>query len=200
MSTKSGALERAFRGEVDSGAVLGMPNDPAQLDLLREDNGNLPKNVFQIARQKGVGRPQGAKNKRNESLAKLVCQQHGDPVLFMASLYSMPLDQVVELMKIAAPGSGKAPAGDLAAKALAVQLQAAKEVSQYVHSKKPIEANVNVHEDFRAIFVGSSPEQIALQRAHDAVNSGMVSREQITGMRIIEGEFSVVDEDEDEAE
>ncbi len=201
MSTKSGGIERAFREEAEAGAILGLPNDPAQLDLLRDEHGALPNNVFRLARnrERGAGRPAGSKNKRNESLAKLVCQQHGDPVLFMASLYSMPLDQVVELMKIAAPGAGKAPPGDLAAKALAVQLQAAKEVSQYVHSKKPVETNIGLTEDFRAIFVGSTPEQIALQHAHDAVNSGMVSRDQISTMRIIEGEFSVVDDDEDDA-
>lgn len=190
-------MERAFREEADSGALLGLPNDPEQLDMLRDKHGALPKNVFQLARAQGPGRRPGSKNKRNANLAKLVCQQHGDPVLFMASLYSMPLDQVVELMKIAAPGAGKAPPGDLAAKALAVQLQAAKEVSQYVHSKKPVETSIGLTEDFRAIFVGSSPEQIALQRAHDAVNSGMVSRDQIAGMRIIEGEFSVFDDDGD---
>jgi hypothetical protein len=200
-------LERAFREEVEIGAVLGVQSDPLQLDAFRDEKGKLPSNVFQLARKPGPGRAPGAKNKRGPVLAKLICNQSGDPVLFMASIYSMPLDQLVELIKIASPGSGKAPPGDLAIRALSVQLQAAKEVSQYVHSKKPVEHIVDASVDFKAFFIGqhgldSAPAQQALANAAEAVNKGLISEADLRDLRIVDGEFSELPmtSDEDDGE
>jgi hypothetical protein len=164
-------LERAFREEVEVGAVLGVQSDPLQLDAFRDDKGKLPSNVFRLARKPGPGRSPGAKNKRGPVLAKLICNQSGDPVLFMASLYSMPLDQMVELIKIASPGSGKAPPGDLAIRALAVQVQAAKEVAQYVHSKKPVDVNVSRKTDAVVIIPGiNAPMDISQTALQEHLN------------------------------
>lgn len=102
--TAAGGLDRAFREACDGGAVLGAETEPLLLDELRGPDGKLPGNVFQLVRQgraRKAGRPEGAKNKRNAKLAQLICQQHGDPVLYMASLYSMPTDQLVELLRLA---------------------------------------------------------------------------------------------------
>lgn len=103
MSTQPSSLERAFRDECEAGAVLGVESDPEQLDLLRDDTGRLPPDVFQRMRlhARGRGRPPGARNRASNDLAKLICQKHGDPVQYMASIYSMPIDQLIELMKIA---------------------------------------------------------------------------------------------------
>lgn len=105
MTTQPGSLERAIRAEVESRGIAGLETDPNQLDLLRGDNGKLPANVFQLVRQgqahRGRGRPAGATNKRNQKLAQLICQEHGDPVLYMASIYSMPLDQLLEMLRLA---------------------------------------------------------------------------------------------------
>lgn len=101
MSTEPGSLERSFREVCEPAGIAGADMDMRQLDLLRDEHGKLPGNVFQIMRQRGVGRPPGATNKRNAKLAQLICSQHGDPVLFMASVYSMPTDQLVELLRLA---------------------------------------------------------------------------------------------------
>lgn len=192
--------------------MLGAAIEPEQLDAFRDEQGSLPRNVFQLARQHKSGRPLGAKNKRNEVLAKLICQQHGDPVQYMASLYSMPLDQMIDLIKLAAPGSGKQPAGDLAIKALGVQLSAAKEVAQYVHSKKPVEATLT-HKSDGTIFMAApatssewgtekGPVGQVLANIAEAVNKGEVDATQLQDLRIVDAEYTVVgdgdDEDEDE--
>jgi hypothetical protein len=107
VSTEASSLEKAFRAECEGGAMLGADTDANQLDLLRDPaTGKLPANIFQLVRQgearrQGPGRRPGSLNKRNERLAKLICQTHGDPVMFMASIYSMPTDQLVELLKLA---------------------------------------------------------------------------------------------------
>jgi len=102
MSEPAGSMEKAFR-EVTSGAVVGVAADPQQLDLLRDEQGKLPPDVFRRLRaeQRGRGRPAGAGNRRNKKLAQLICEKHGDPVIFMAGVYDMPLDQLVELLRIA---------------------------------------------------------------------------------------------------
>lgn len=55
----------------------GLPG-AAQLELLRDEHGNLPKNVFALARKQG--RPPGARNKRDQYLAKYIVEKYGDPV------------------------------------------------------------------------------------------------------------------------
>jgi hypothetical protein len=83
--------------------LLGSETTAQQLDLLRDEDGRLPANVFQTVRARGRGRPPGSTNKVNKKIAQLVVQRHGDPVLEMASIGFMPLDQMVELF-IAATG------------------------------------------------------------------------------------------------
>jgi hypothetical protein len=206
MSTKTSALESAFREAADGGAILGMQMEADQLDLLRDDCGSLPKNVFQLARQRKAGRPPESKNKRNQVLAKLICQQSGDPVLFMSSIYAMPLDQVVELIKLAAPGSGKAPPGDLAVRALSLQLQAAKAVAEYVHSKKPTEVAVDHRVDGTIVgFVAPGQGDVTgavgevMKRIGDAVQAGAIDAGQVLDFRIVDGEYCLPDDDGDDA-
>ena len=55
----------------------GLPG-AEQLELLRDEHGNLPKNVFALARKQG--RPLGARNKRDQDLAKYIVEKYGDPV------------------------------------------------------------------------------------------------------------------------
>lgn len=102
-SSQPSSIEAAFRDQC-GGSILGVDASPEQLDLLRGDDGKLPQDVFRkmrVQERTGPGRKPGSRNKANADLAKLICQQHGDPVLFMASVYSRPLDQLVELMLIA---------------------------------------------------------------------------------------------------
>lgn len=112
MSNEPSSMEKTFRDACGPvGAVLGVESDPEQLDMLRDpETGRLPTDVFRrmrvAAKERGPGRPAGSRNKQNEDLAKLICHKHGNPVLFMASIYSMPLDQLCELL-LAAEGTSQ---------------------------------------------------------------------------------------------
>lgn len=245
MSTEPSSLEKAFREECGAGAVLGVDSDPEQLDLLRGPDGKLPSDVFRTMRQRSRGRPAGAGNKRNEKLAKLICQQAGDPVLFMASIYAMPLDQMIELLLIAdstvereerllqlveqteaavakitpilvmqnptsvrdltnlldrvvdiAKGLKSRP-GDIAVKALNTQLQAAREVAPYVHSKKPVEFEANVKLDGWLVMPPAMPAQPVehvLETIRDKINDGTLTPQQLENWRMVDGDWSEVGE------
>ncbi|MAY78573.1 MAG: hypothetical protein CL802_13540 [Citromicrobium sp.] len=114
MSSGPTSLEAAHAEVIDKadapaesgGGVLGLASDPQQLDLLRDDQGKLPSNVFRLVRQepekaRGPGRPKGSTNKASKDLAKLIGHKYGDPVEFQASIYAMPLDQLCELILVA---------------------------------------------------------------------------------------------------
>lgn len=114
MSSGPTSLEAAHAEVIDKsdapaesgGGVLGLASDPQQLDLLRDDQGKLPSNVFRLVRQepqkaRGPGRPKDSRNKVSDQLAKLIGHKYGDPVEFQASIYAMPLDQLCELILVA---------------------------------------------------------------------------------------------------
>lgn len=98
MSTKPGPIERAIRAETTAGAALGIDMQPEQLDLLRDGDGRLPDNVFQLARKAGPGRTPGSPNRKSAEYVKYFTQKYGDPVDYLGSTYRMPLDQAVELV------------------------------------------------------------------------------------------------------
>lgn len=64
----------------------GMPS-AEQLDLLRDEQGNLPKNAFALARKRG--RPEGSRNKRDQDLAKYIVEKFGDPVNALGNVMAM---------------------------------------------------------------------------------------------------------------
>lgn len=102
MGAEPSALMRAMSAE--AGTITGVDVDSEQLDLLRDGEGKLPNDIFRRMREnadRGVGRPAGSGNKRTQALAKLVVHKFGDPVEALASIYSMPLDQLCELLVIA---------------------------------------------------------------------------------------------------
>lgn len=270
MSTEPSSLEKAFHKAAAPAEVglFGVEATPAAIDAMRDANGKLPANVFQLMRQspgevRKPGRPKGAGNKRTEQLAKLITHKFGDPVEAMASLYATPLDQLVELVMIAdgsqerqqeldklvfelgrsvrdlirVNGGRQAMAsidrlaeacealesvarrsagkpGDIAIKALNVQLAAAKATAEYVHSKKPVEATVNVKSDGVLVFPGgvaSSFEQLddatrgAAALIQSAVDAGTVTPDMLAGMKLVDGrlidaEFTEVDDGDDSDE
>lgn len=279
MSTEPSSLAKAFFAEAGEG-ITGAAVGAEQLDMLRGDDGKLPQNVFQLARQsaqdgsRGPGRPPNARNKRNEQLAKLVVQQHGDPVMAMASMYAMPIDQLIELVLIAdstaereerllrlidraeemiaelmksitsgaifvGEGGGvisadridkridavstmlervfdaakalKMKPGDLAIKALNLQLAAARATAEYVHSKKPVEVKADVRTDGVLVMpgapIGQSFDQkdADIRRASDGIAQmlakGHIEPAQLAQFRLVDGqlvdaEFEEVDDDE----
>lgn len=213
MSSEPVSLARAWEQEVgDGGAVLGADLPAEQLDLLRNSKGVLPNNVFQLVRdgvaaKRGPGRPKNSVNKRSQDLAKLLAGKYPDPVQFMAGLYAMPLDQLVELIKIADKGGKVGKRGDVAIKALNVQLAAAKSVAEYWHSKKPVEAIVRHHADAVLLFPASdstgdlAAQEAVTRQASDiiarALSQGEITADMLIGLklvdgRLIEGEYEEV--------
>ncbi len=249
MSTRPNSLENAARAVAEDGGLLGVDMSPEQLDLLRDANGQFPANVFQIARKKGPGRPAGARNKRSDDLARIICQDFGDPLRFQAKVYAMPLDQLTELLLKADPTVGaredrllalademtemlrdarmalrkglssaedaikginkliemaervedvartlRTKAGEVATRALALQLQAAKTVTEYVHGKKPVQVEASLSVDGVLVMpapqaAGAGPVEHVLGKITDAVNAGQIDPARIADMRIVDGEF-----------
>ena len=263
MSSGPTSLEAAHADVIDSsesvdagrGAVLGMESEPQQLDLLRDEDGKLPSNVFRLLRQepekaRGPGRPKGSRNKASDDLAKLIGHKYGNPVEFQASIYAMPLDQLVELLQVAdgtierrdrieellvglaekvealgtrqghvmmpedyraltkacdslatAASKLQGKPGDLALKALNLQLLSASRVSEYTDSKKPTEHKV----DFNAIptivmpGVGAAENfdeadrvtRIAGDLLARALRNGRIEPQQIVGLQLQNGQFVI---------
>jgi hypothetical protein len=255
MSTDLGSLEGAFVDQCGARSVLGGMGDVEQLDLLRGPDDKLPPDAFRRLRveQRGRGRPAGARNKRSADLGRLICEKHGDPQQYLASVYSTPLDQLVEMMLIAegvperedrlmalcdsvetmvkaaheekwseaklkmlgsmlnaverAAGSMKSKPGEIALKALGHQITAAKEVSPYVHSKKPVEVSVTNKLDgviFMPAPQGSAADPIdaVMRRTVEAINSGAIDPARVVDMRFdaVAGEFVGGEADGDGAE
>jgi hypothetical protein len=273
MSTDRTSLDRAFHEEAgENRAMFGADISAEQLDMLRDGDGKLPGNVFQMARQqaaqRSAGRPKGSRNRRSDDLARLIVHQHGDPVMAMASMYSRPLDQMVEALLIAdgtqerqrqldaniaelsmavklAAGAIKGAGadmeainrladacealesvsrrsqgkpGDLAIKALNVQLAAAKATAEYVHSKKPVEAVVKHQADAVIMFPslsgirGTNFDQLdsgtreAGEIIQRSLKSGAITPDMLVDMQFIDGQLvdgncrPVEDDDDSEVE
>jgi hypothetical protein len=241
VSTGASSLERAFRERVAS--IAGGEAEASQLDLLRGADGKLPSNVFQLIRQgqaasNGPGRPVGAGNKRNQKLAQLIVHQHGDPVLYMASIYAMPTDQLVELLRLADDSAAmeerlyalaekiethvaellakasltlkqidqlgglvdrlgdiakvlRNKPGDLAVKALALQVQAAKDVATYVHQRQPVALQVTKRTEGVLLIPGLNapvmdPKALEGRLRRDGLDA--VDMERLELLPVIEGE------------
>lgn len=259
MSTERSSLEKAFEAARGESGLLGADFSPEQLDLLRDDEGQLPGNVFHLARRAGRGRPAGSRNKRSDDLARIITQDFGCPIRFQASIYAMPTDQITELLIKADPTVGaredrllalsdemtamlrdarqalrkmpdegtseafkrldkiielaervedvartlRTKAGELAVKALSLQLQAAKSVAEYVHSKKPVQAEVKVGVDGVIVMpaasaLGQSPVEQVMGNIASAVNDGRIDPAQLADLRIVDGEFAeMIGEDEE---
>lgn len=212
MSTGDSSLLRAFERHA-GGPLVGAPVEAEQLDLLRDEKGNLPKNVFALAREQArrPGRPPNAPNKRNDTIAKLVCQEAGDPVLWMARLYAMPLDQLIELLLLAEPAGKQAKRGDIAIKALNLQLAAAKESAGFVHSRKPVDVAVTARLDGVMIMPGrvapgetladvTAQQKLLADKIAEGLASGTLAIEDLSGKKLVDGQivdadWSPVDDD-----
>ena len=94
MSSKG--LDRALSDAAAAAprALHGMPS-AEQLDLLRDEDGKLPANVFQLARKRG--RPEGARNKRDQDLAKYIVQEFGDPINALGNVMAMDWQSLRDL-------------------------------------------------------------------------------------------------------
>lgn len=260
MSTKPSSLEKAWSDGARGGGgdgyapvgIFGAEASPEQLDLLRDDNGKLPQNVFSMVRARGPGRPKDAINKASREVAKFILHKYGCPVEYLASIRSMPLDQCVQSLMEAegfsereeklfslieqanammikamdenwseeklklvdrmlerierAASSMKAKPGDLAVKALSLQMNAAVNEARYVRSQKPVEANVNIKSDGTILMGGAvtsaewqggqGPVGEVLRQIESAVKNGDIDASRLSDIRIVDAEYHVVGDDE----
>lgn len=249
MSSGGSSLSRAF--EAERGADLtGAATNPEQLDLLRQADGRLPDNVFQLARaeERKRGRKPGSLNRKSTDLARLIGANYTDPVQFQAGIYSMPLDQLCELLLVAdgtigrqrqvdemleqladnvsgltkaaeKAGVGKdsierladacealegaarrsqGKPGDVALKALNLQLAAARTVAEYVHSKKPVEAVVRHTADAVLLMPAAQnpgfdavdeTTRMAGDLLAKALAAGQLQASDIAGLKLIDGQL-----------
>lgn len=101
-----------------------------QLSLLPTP-GDVAAAEDQAEQARGPGRPAGSANRRTLQLARFIQAHCRDPVLFLASVYSRPVEQL---------------AGELGCTkrdALALMIQSAREVAPYTHSKMPVAVDLS---------------------------------------------------------
>lgn len=207
----SGLLASISDAVGDSAAAGGFTGEyyPAadQLDLLRNDKGRLPPDALRRVRlggaaaSRGPGRPAGARNKRNEKVAKYFVQQYGDPIDVLGQIMTMPVDVLYEQMVLAQGGEakGKRVTGR---DAFELKRQAALDVLPYIHGKQPISVDISGKAD-AVIFIpglnapsGFSPDQ--LTEAVEALGVQAIERHgiRVSSDRVIEpGEWDDAPED-----
>lgn len=93
------------------------------------------------------GRPKGARNKSTVEWAEFLLSQYRSPLVALAEIYSMPTDQLTDLLQKSADkhsryrttqhGGEEIKVAVDPTKVLAIQKSAAEAVAQYVHQKAP---------------------------------------------------------------
>jgi len=90
-----------------------------------DEIGTLGADLFMKPRR-GGGRPKGARNQSTEAWRTFFLSQHRSPLLVLADVYSMPVEELA--MRL----------GCDRADALKLQMRAAEIVAPYIHAKQPL--------------------------------------------------------------
>jgi len=85
-------------------------------------------------RGRGPGRPKGAKNRRTEEWAAYILGQYRSPLIVLAELYSMPVDELAAELQCEKLDAVK------------IQKDAAAALAPYVHQRQPQAVEVNQRE------------------------------------------------------
>lgn len=117
------ADEKAVSGGVSSGG------EPA--DFFRDRLASTPEEIEAAPAKFGPGRPKGSRNRTSEDLAQLVQQIGGHPVLAMARVQGMSLEEIKKLL-----GCNRTEAFDRWWRAVC-------ELAPYVASKMPLAVAIN---------------------------------------------------------
>lgn len=198
-SSLMGALQDAAGDNVSS---FGFMPDVEQLDLLRDPKGKLPPDALRRLRvqRSGRGRPEGARNKRNEQVAKWFIAKYGDPLDALGEIMNTPVDVLYEQMVLAQGGEGKAKRVT-GRDAMDLKVQAIKEALPYIHGKQPLSVNLTGKAD-AVIFIpglnapaGFSSDQ--LTKAVEALGVEAIEKNgiRLADGRLIDAEWSDVDEE-----
>ncbi len=140
---KSG-LKTVVAEEFDAGAAVPGSVDAFQLPLLP-----LPQMIVaQEAAEhdgstagRGAGRPAGSKNKNTEAWRNFILGRYQSPLVAMAETFNRTLQQLAEDLGYLVRYNGhvlRRPTPDEMLELLKIQMQCAKELAPYVHSKQPI--------------------------------------------------------------
>jgi hypothetical protein len=189
MSTGASSLVSSMQDEAGSArSDFSYMPDPEQLDLLRDDHGNLPKDALRRVRAaKGRGRPKGAKNRKSQQLAKYFIEKYGDPLDALGEIINTPIDLIYEQMVLAQGGEfkNKRVTGR---DALEFRQRAIMDVMPYIHGKQPIAIDVNGKADAVIFIPGlNAPDGFTknqLQQAVEALGVGAIEQ---YGIRMLDG-------------
>jgi hypothetical protein len=152
-----GALAEAAAAAVDDALRL-------QLDLLGLDETPALGKVRE--RRAKAGRPPGALNRRSDQAAAYVLSRLGDPLLHQAAVAVMGVAELA------------AAAGCTVMEAFAEKRLAAAVVLPYLHSRRPLDVNVNEHKIVRLTIIDAPPDQAA---ASGLDILGVVENQELSG-------------------
>ncbi len=186
-SSLMGAMNDAA-GENPAPAPFRFFTEAEQLDLLRGKDGRLPKDALRQVRQaQGRGRPEGARNKRNEKIAKWFIEKFGDPLSALGEIMNSPLDVLYEQMVLAQGGEakGKRVTGR---DAIDLKMTAIREALPYIHGKQPIAIDVTGKADAVIFIPGlNAPAGFSNEQLTQAVESLGVQAIEANGIRLADG-------------
>ena len=196
-SSLMGALHDAA-GENPAAAGFRFFAEAEQLDLLRDPkSGELPGDALRrIRASQGRGRPEGARNKRNEKVAKWFIERFGDPLTALGEIMNSPLDVLYEQMVLAQGGEakGKRVTGR---DALEIKLRAINDVLPYIHGKQPIAIDVTGKADAVIFIPGlNAPAGFTSEQLTDAVEALGVQAIEANGIRLTDGRLVQADDAE----
>lgn len=187
MSSKPSAMLQVMQEASESEANQFFP-DATQLDLLRDEKGNLPPDALrQLRAQQGRGRPRGARNKRNEKIAKWFIAQYGDPLVALGEIMNTPVDVIYEQMILAQGGEqkGKRVTGR---DAMEFRKSAILDVLPYIHGKQPIAVDFTGKADAVIFIPGlNAPAGFTHDQLRDATEKLGVEAIEAAGIRLDDG-------------
>jgi hypothetical protein len=192
MSSAASSLLGAMHDAAGENPPRGFLPDPVQLDLLRDPkNGRLPKDALRQMRANGQqsqqGRPPGARNKRNERIAKWFIEKFGDPLSALGEIINTPWDQLYEMMVLAQGGEakGKRVSGRDAAE---FWKGAVLDALPYIHGKQPIAIDVTGKADAVIFIPGlNAPASFSAEDLTKAVEKLGVQAIEANGIRLADG-------------
>ncbi len=175
-------------GEKPGTSAFRFFTEAEQLDLLRDKDGKLPADALrQVRRAQGRGRPEGARNKRNEKIAKWFIERFGDPLSALGEIMNSPLDVLYEQMVLAQGGEfkGKRVTGR---DAMDLKMSAIREALPYIHGKQPIAIDVTGKADAVIFIPGlNAPAGFTSDQLTDAVETLGVQAIETNGIRLADG-------------
>lgn len=120
--------------------LLGLPESPAL--------------TAAVARK--AGRPPGARNKRVEDAARFVVERLGDPLLELAVIAMMPVDQLMAV-------------GLTAQQAIVEKRLALRDLLPYTHQRKPVEVELTTRQGVYLTIVDAAADPVQDQGVSDAI-------------------------------